>query len=295
MTPYPSAAPEGSIPPGHLARRARPLATLAVAFMLAASACREGGGNTSSTPGSKPFSSPSSVAWTDCGSGLQCGKVAVPLDYSNPSGETIKIAIIRKPAKDLAARIGSLLINPGGPGVSGIEYLAAVSGMAELNTRFDLVSFDPRGVGQSAPVRCVSGPQMDNFTALDTVLDDAQEKQAFMQGQLGLRQIQAPGQAGQVAEQGRGLVSTQPEAAFGIFLVVPVQVSQYQLGLAHPAQAMHDNPTTLAQQLAQPGQVRLPASKIIDRLRAAFPPAAPAAALAALRPALSGCRRQRSR
>ena len=102
------------------------------------------------------------------------------LDYSNPAGDTIKIALIRRQATDQATRIGSLVINPGGPGLSGIEYLRnAAHGMAHLNTRFDRVSFDPRGVGQSAPVRCLSGPQMDNFTALDTVLDDEQEKQAF--------------------------------------------------------------------------------------------------------------------
>jgi len=108
--------------------------------------------------------------------------VTVPLDYSNPTGDTIKVAIIRKPATNLAARIGSVLFNPGGPGGSGVEFLQARAlRMAELNKRFDLVSFAPRGVGRSAPVRCLSGPEMDNFTALDTVLDDAQEKQALMQ------------------------------------------------------------------------------------------------------------------
>ena len=180
MTPYPSAAPEGS----HCARSTgvRQLITLAVVFMLAASACSEGGGKAPLKPGSKPFSSPSSVAWTGCGPAFQCGAVTVPLDYSNPTGDTIKIAIIRKAATDQPARIGSVLFNPGGPGLSGVEFLQArASRMANLNKRFDLVSFDRRGVGQSAPVRCLSGPQMDNFTALDTVLDDAQEKQALMQ------------------------------------------------------------------------------------------------------------------
>lgn len=148
MTPYPSGAPEGF----HSARStgARQLTTLAVVSILAASACSEGGGKTPFKPSSKPLSSPSSVVWTRCGPAFQCGEVTVPLDYSNPTGDSIKTAIIRKPATDLAARIGSVLINPGGPGGFGVEYLRrAARGMAHLNTRFDLVTFGRRGVGHS--------------------------------------------------------------------------------------------------------------------------------------------------
>jgi pimeloyl-ACP methyl ester carboxylesterase len=83
----------------------------------------------------------------------------------------------RKPATSPSQRIGSLLINPGGPGASGIDWLAASApAFAILNKRFDLVGFDPRGVGRSAPVRCVDGPHMDTFVGLDGVLDDPQEK-----------------------------------------------------------------------------------------------------------------------
>ena len=182
MTAYPGAARDRPVPPDQLARRRRRITTSAVVFMLAASACSEGGGSTSLKSGSRPFSPPSSVGWTGCGPAFRCGAVTVPLDYSNPTGDTIKIAIIRKPATDLAARIGSVVFNPGGPGGSGVGFLQAnASGMADLNRRFDLVGFDPRGVGRSAPVRCLSGAQMDKFTALDTVLDDAQEKQAYVQ------------------------------------------------------------------------------------------------------------------
>jgi len=115
MAAYPGAARDRPVPPDQLARRRRRITTLAVVFMLAASACSEGGGSTSLKPGSRPFSSPSSVGWTGCGPAFQCGAVTVPLDYSNPTGDTIKIAIIRKPAADLAARIGSVVFNPGGP------------------------------------------------------------------------------------------------------------------------------------------------------------------------------------
>lgn len=122
------------------------------------------------------------IAWTDCGGGFQCGNLQVPLDYSNPSSGTIEIALNRKPATIPSQRIGSLLINPGGPGASGIDWLvASAPAFAILNRQFDLVGFDPRGVGRSAPVRCLSGPQMDAFVALDGVLDDPQEKAAAIQ------------------------------------------------------------------------------------------------------------------
>ena len=108
-----------------------------------------------------------------------CGSVTVPLDYSNPSAGTINIALIRKPATDPAHRIGSVLTNPGGPGASGIDFLQSeASAMSNLNQRFDLIGFDPRGIGQSAPVRCLGGPQEDALNALDSVLDDSREKQA---------------------------------------------------------------------------------------------------------------------
>lgn len=83
----------------------------------------------------------------------------------------------RKPATNSSQRIGSLLINPGGPGASGIDWLVgSAPAFAILNRRFDLVGFDPRGIGRSAPVRCLDGPHMDAFVALDGVLDDPQEK-----------------------------------------------------------------------------------------------------------------------
>lgn len=180
MTPNPSAARKGSFPRRPM-RMPFQLATLAAIFVVAASACSEGDTSTSKES-PRPYATPSSVAWTACGPAFQCGPMAVPLDYSNPAHDTIEIAIIRKPATDQRARIGSLLINPGGPGGSGVEYLRrAASSMAHLNERFDLVSFDPRGVGQSAPVRCLSGPQMDSFTSTDARLDDAQKKQATVQ------------------------------------------------------------------------------------------------------------------
>ncbi len=129
-----------------------------------------------------PIPSPGAIAWTDCGGGFQCGNLDVPLDYDHPAGRKISLAMIRVPAKDNANRIGSLLVNPGGPGESGIEFLRGdLSSLSNLNRRFDLVTLDPRGVAASTPVTCVDGPQEDSYLALDTVLDDPQEKQAAIQ------------------------------------------------------------------------------------------------------------------
>ena len=101
----------------------------------------------------------SPVAWSGCGNDLQCGSVTVPLDYSRPDGRTIQIAVERRPASDPSERIGSLVINPGGPGTSGIddmenELSVLTSGLLD---RFDIVTFDPRGVERSAPVECAAG------------------------------------------------------------------------------------------------------------------------------------------
>jgi len=141
-------------------------------------ACTRNGPTSNPTPST----SVGKITWTDCGSGFQCGTLSVPLDYEHPTARSISLALIRKPATDTATRIGSVLLNPGGPGESGIEFLRGdVSSLSNLNHRFDLVSWDPRGVAESTPITCVDGPQEDRYLATDSVLDDAQEKQAFIQ------------------------------------------------------------------------------------------------------------------
>ena len=96
------------------------------------------------------------LTWTKCGGGFQCATARVPLDYNRPLGRTISIALIRLPAGDRAHRVGSLLVNPGGPGSSGVAEVRGYGRFfpPELRARFDLVGFDPRGVAQSSPVRC---------------------------------------------------------------------------------------------------------------------------------------------
>ena len=91
----------------------------------------------------------------------------VPLDYANPAGRKIGIALARHLATGV--KIGSLVTNPGGPGASGIDemdYLVSVFN-GPLEQRFDVVTFDPRGVGRSSPVHCATGPQLDQFIDLD--------------------------------------------------------------------------------------------------------------------------------
>ena len=104
------------------------------------------------------------VQWTQCGD-LQCGSVTVPLDYRHPGGPTLQIALARHPAEVPSERIGSLVINPGGPGASGIDDLPNELSVLtpDLLDRFDIVSFDPRGVERSSPVTCT--PSADTRTS----------------------------------------------------------------------------------------------------------------------------------
>ncbi len=88
--------------------------------------------------------------------GFQCATARVPLDYRYPRGAMIKLAVIRHRASDGARRLGSVFYNPGGPGMSGVELLPHVLGFfpAALVARFDVISWDPRGVGASTAVQC---------------------------------------------------------------------------------------------------------------------------------------------
>jgi hypothetical protein len=88
--------------------------------------------------------------------GFQCAELTVPLDYANPGGATIQLAMNRLPASDPAQRIGPLLTNPGGPGGSGLQYVfnARKAFTEQLRARYDIVGMDPRGVGLSSPVQC---------------------------------------------------------------------------------------------------------------------------------------------
>ncbi|MFJ3199427.1 alpha/beta hydrolase [Streptomyces sp. NPDC086989] len=111
----------------------------------------------------------------------ECATLHVPLDYAKPEGETIPLALIRAKARDKSKRLGSLVFNFGGPGGSGISTLPGAAKEYEaLRERYDLVSFDPRGVGRSAPVRCEDDKQLDAYYAQDSSPDTPQQEKTYL-------------------------------------------------------------------------------------------------------------------
>ncbi len=115
------------------------------------------------------------------GSDWECATLRAPLDYAHPDGDTIGIAMIRARATDQAHRIGSLVFNFGGPGGSGITTLPAFGDdYRTLRTRYDLVSFDPRGVGRSSGVTCLSDKDLDAYYAADATPATKDEEKALV-------------------------------------------------------------------------------------------------------------------
>ncbi len=108
------------------------------------------------------------LAWEDCGAGMDCTDVTVPMDYDNPEGEDITIAVKRRGASG-GEPVGSLFLNPGGPGGSGVDLVEQVQVLfsPDLLDGYDVVGFDPRGVGSSTAVECVSDAELDRLRAED--------------------------------------------------------------------------------------------------------------------------------
>ncbi|TMR95620.1 alpha/beta fold hydrolase [Nonomuraea basaltis] len=98
------------------------------------------------------------ISWSPCPEDptAECGTLTVPIDWNKPRGETFDLALARRKATDPAARIGSLVINPGGPGGSGVTAVLQnwLGFTPEITSRFDVVGFDPRGVARSHPILC---------------------------------------------------------------------------------------------------------------------------------------------
>jgi pimeloyl-ACP methyl ester carboxylesterase len=140
---------------------------------------------------------PAPIDWTDCDEQIQpliadqpgsdrnlafeCGRTEVPISYDEPAGATLPLFLVRVVAAGQHDRIGSLMVNPGGPGASGADAAIglALSLPQDVLNRFDIIGFDPRGVGLSTPVECISDDMKDRIVAAeprpttDEQLDDA--------------------------------------------------------------------------------------------------------------------------
>jgi pimeloyl-ACP methyl ester carboxylesterase len=115
---------------------------------------------------------------------LQCATLTVPVDYSQPGGEQVDIAVARLRATKPDQRIGSLVFNFGGPGDAGTETLPDYAAQipASVRARYDLVSFDPRGTGKSRPVECVDDATADRLNTVDPTPNSEADLRAFYEG-----------------------------------------------------------------------------------------------------------------
>lgn len=117
------------------------------------------------------------LAWGRCKDrdGAQCADLKVPLDYDHPDREFITLKVLKIPAAKKDQRLGSLVLNPGGPGGSGVEYASFSPVREKVSNVFDIVGFDPRGVGASSPISCLTAEQTDELVAADGTPDDQAE------------------------------------------------------------------------------------------------------------------------
>ena len=121
-----------------------------------------------------PAAAAPALVWKPCADpaqrGFQCATLRVPLDYDDPGGRTIRLAVVRRQATDQRHRIGTLFFNFGGPGAAGTLVLPAAGIPAALRARFDIASWDPRGVGESTAVHCFASPEAEGAFLDDMVV-----------------------------------------------------------------------------------------------------------------------------
>jgi pimeloyl-ACP methyl ester carboxylesterase len=162
----------------------RRLAAAVSALAVVAASMLAAGCSASASAGAAASPEPTTLAgyyaqrlsWRPCDNGFECARLLVPFDYARPGGRRFSLPVIKLPAAEPSRRIGALVINPGGPGGSGVQYaLGARSEFpAAVLARFDIVSFDPRGVAGSEPALiCLTGPQLDEYLATDDMPSDA--------------------------------------------------------------------------------------------------------------------------
>ncbi|WP_119294195.1 alpha/beta hydrolase [Streptomyces sp. YIM 130001] len=166
--------------------------SLLAAAALLISGCSSGSSSTGASSSALPASTPEGLEkyydqkldWRDCGvPGFQCSTMRAPLDYEEPSAGDIKLAVARKKATGPGKRLGTLQVNPGGPGGSAIEYLQAYAGIGfpePVRAQYDMVAVDPRGVARSEPVKCLDGARMDAYTETDMTPDDKGEQKQLV-------------------------------------------------------------------------------------------------------------------
>lgn len=130
------------------------------------------------TPELAPFYA-QELDWESCEGDFECATLEVPLNYSEPTGETIELALLKVLARGESQ--GALVVNPGGPGAPGTDYAAAASRVFRepLLRAFDIIGFDPRGTGDSAPIDCVSDDQLDVYLSSDPNPDTAEEAKTY--------------------------------------------------------------------------------------------------------------------
>ena len=122
------------------------------------------------------------INWQSCNQDFQCATLAVPIDYSKLSTGTFEIALLKYEART-SKKLGSLIVNPGGPGGSGVDYAYAAEYIFSpaILDRYDIVGFDPRGVSRSAPIRCLSDKELDANNNSDSKPDNGAEFQQILQ------------------------------------------------------------------------------------------------------------------
>jgi pimeloyl-ACP methyl ester carboxylesterase len=121
------------------------------------------------------------INWQSCNQDFQCATLAVPIDYSKLSTGTFEIALLKYEART-SKKLGSLIVNPGGPGGSGVDYAYAAEYIfsPEILDRYDIVGFDPRGVSRSAPIRCLTDKELDANNNSDSKPDNEKEFQRIL-------------------------------------------------------------------------------------------------------------------
>ena len=115
--------------------------------------------------------------WSECYDYFECAELRVPIDYDDISVGTFRLSVLRAAALDQERRKGSIIVNPGGPGGSGVDYAYSAEYIfsPDITARYDIVGFDPRGVAGSEPIYCFSDEELDENLSADPKPDNATE------------------------------------------------------------------------------------------------------------------------